>query len=174
VQAKNIRHDWAICYTNRIKVDEGIKMNFYSYQYLVDHNNEPNFLFIIGIIILAVAIFVTAFLYFRNRSDNKYRDLLIIFAFGIFLFIGINYNNYEQQLDISNKTSQTLDLMTSVAKEKKVSKKKLYSNNSSLTEGMLIKAGKNIYRVSFDNNLSSYTLTKTSIISSQKINLIKK
>lgn len=35
-------------------------MSFYSYQYLVEHNNEPNFLFIIGIIILAVAIFVTA------------------------------------------------------------------------------------------------------------------
>lgn len=149
-------------------------MNFYSYQYLVDHNNEPNFLFIIGIIVLAVAIFVTAFLYFRNRSDNKYRDLLIIFAFGIVLFVGINYNNYEQQLDINNKTNQTLELMRSVAKDKKVSAKKLYSNSSSLTEGMLIKSGKNIYRVSFDNSLNSYTLSKASLINSDKITLIKK
>lgn len=149
-------------------------MNFYSYQYLVEHNNEPNFLFIIGIIVLAVAIFITGFLYFKNRSDNKYRDLLIIFAFGIILFIGINYNNYEQQLDINNKTNQTLELMQSVAKDKKVKAKKLYSNSSSLTEGMLIKAGKDIYRISFDNNQSSYTLTKANIISSQKINLIEK
>ncbi|WP_119327031.1 DUF3290 family protein [Companilactobacillus musae] len=149
-------------------------MSFYSYQYLVNHNNEPNFLFIIGIIILAAAIFVTAFLYFRNRSDNKYRDLLIIFAFGIILFIGINYNNYEQQLDINNKTNQTLELMRSVAKDKKVSAKKLYSNSSSLTEGMLIKSGKNIYRVSFDNSLNSYTLSKASLINSDKITLIKK
>jgi len=151
-----------------------MQMNFYSYQYLVDHNNEPNFLFIIGILILAVAIFVTGFLYFKNRSDNKYRDLLIIFALGIILFIGINYNNYEQQLDVNNKNNQTLDLMKSVAKDKKVSTKKLYSNNSSLTEGMLIKAGKNIYRVSFDNNLGSYTLTDANLISSYKIQLVKK
>lgn len=149
-------------------------MNFYSYQYLLAHNNEPNFLFIIGILVLAVAIFVTGFLYFKNRSDNKYRDLLIIFAFGIILFIGINYNNYEQQLDINNKNNQTLELMKSVARDKKVSTKKLYSNNSSLTEGMLIKAGKDIYRVSFDNNQSSYTLTKANIISSQKIQLVEK
>jgi len=149
-------------------------MNFYSYQYLVAHNNEPNFLFIIGILILAVAIFVTGFLYFRNRSDNKYRDLLIIFGLGIILFIGINYNNYEQQLDVNNKNSQTLTLMRSVARDKKVSDKKLYSNSSSLTEGMLIKAGSNIYRVSFDSNQTSYTLTKANLITSQKIQLIKK
>ena len=149
-------------------------MDFYSYQYLVEHNNEPNFLFIIGIMILAIAIFITGFLYYRNRSDNKYRDLLIIFAFGIILFIGINYNNYEQQLDVNNKTNQTLDLMRSVAKDKNVNAKKLYSNSSSLTEGMLIKSGKDIYRVSFDNNQSSYTLTKANVIGSQKIQLIEK
>ncbi len=149
-------------------------MNFYSYQYLVEHNNEPNFLFIIGILILAVAIFVTGFLYFRNRSDNKYRDLLIIFALGIILFIGINYNNYEQQLDVSNKNNQTLTLMKSVARDKEVSTKHLYSNSSSLAEGMLIKAGPQIYRVSFDNNQSSYTLTKANLITSQKIQLVKK
>lgn len=149
-------------------------MSFYSYQYLVEHNNEPNFLFIMGILFLAVAIFVTGFMYFRNRSDNKYRDLLIIFAFGIVLFIGINYNNYEQQLDINNKTNQTLELMRSVAKDKKVNAKKLYSNSSSLTEGMLIKSGQDIYRVSFDNNQNSYTLTKANIINSDSIQLIKK
>lgn len=162
------------CYTGRRKIDEGIYMNFYSYQYLIDHNNEPNFLFIIGIIILAAAIFITSLLYFRNRSDNKYRDLLIIFALGIILFIGINYNNYEQQLDVNNKTNQTLELMRSVAKDKKLSTKNLYSNSSSLNEGMLIKSGDNIYRVSFDNNQSSYTLTKANIISSQEIKLINK
>ncbi|GEO78349.1 hypothetical protein FD29_GL001301 [Companilactobacillus mindensis DSM 14500] len=149
-------------------------MNFYSFKYLEAHNNEPNFLFIIGILILAVAIFVTGFLYFKNRSDNKYRDLLIIFALGIILFIGINYNNYEQQLDISNKNSQTLTLMKSVARDKKVSTKKVYSNSSSLTEGMLIKAGKDIYRVSFDNNQNSYTLVKANLISNDKIQLVNK
>ncbi|TGD24510.1 DUF3290 domain-containing protein [Companilactobacillus suantsaicola] len=149
-------------------------MSFYSYDYLIAHNNEPNFLFIIGILVLAVAIFVTSYLYFKNRSDNKYRDLLIIFGLGIFLFIGINYNNYEQKLDINNKTSQTLELMRSVAKEKRVTTKKMYSNSSSLTEGMLIKAGKNIYKVNFDSNQASYTLTKASIIDSKKIQYVKK
>jgi len=55
-------------------------------------------------------------------------------------------------LDINNKTNQTLTLMRSIAKIKKVSVQKLYSNSSTPTEGMLIKNGKQIYRVSFDNN----------------------
>ncbi|KRK79188.1 hypothetical protein FD03_GL001553 [Companilactobacillus nodensis DSM 19682 = JCM 14932 = NBRC 107160] len=116
---------------------------------------------------------VTGFLYFKNRKDNKYRDLAVIFVLSIALFFGINYNNYEKQIDINNQTNQTLTLMRSISKEKKISEKKLYSNSSSLTEGMLIKAGKDYYRVSFDNNVNSYTLNRASIVDSSQINLVK-
>lgn len=148
-------------------------MTFYSYNYLVAQNKVPNFLFIIVTVILALAILITGFLYYRNRTDNKYRDLLIIFAFSTALFIGINYNNYEKQLDVSNKTNQTLTLMRSVAKTKDVSPKKLYSNSSSPTEGMLIKNGKHIYRISFDSNQNSYTLIKAHLVNSDKVKLQK-
>jgi len=148
-------------------------MTFYSYQHLYEQNQEPNFLFILVILGLSIALIVSGVLYFRNRRDNKYRDLAIIFVFAIALFFGINYNNYEKQIDINNQTNQTLTLMRSISKEKKIPKKKLYSNSSSLTEGMLIKAGKNYYRVSFDNNVNSYTLNKASIVDSSQINLVK-
>ncbi|WP_125762246.1 DUF3290 family protein [Companilactobacillus hulinensis] len=148
-------------------------MTFYSYQHLYEQNQEPNFLFILVILGLSIALIVSGVLYFRNRRDNKYRDLAIIFVFAIALFFGINYNNYEKQIDINNQTNQTLTLMRSISKEKKIPKKKLYSNSSSLTEGMLIKAGKNYYRVSFDNNVNSYTLNRASIVDSSQINLVK-
>lgn len=148
-------------------------MTFYSYEHLYTQNQEPNFWFIFVLSALSIALIVTGILYFRNRKDNKYRDLAVIFVFGIALFFGINYNNYEKQIDVNNQTNQTLTLMRSISKEKKISKKKLYSNSSSLTEGMLIKAGKNYYRVSFDNNVNSYTLNKTSIVDASQINLIK-
>lgn len=149
-------------------------MSFYSYQYLYAQNEEPNFLFIFVILALSIALIFTGFMYFRNRTDNKYRDLAIIFLLSIALFFGINYNNYEKQIDVNNQTNQTLTLMKSIAKEKKVSKNKLYSSSSSLSEGMLIKIGKDYYRVSFDNNLSSYTLNKTNIVDTKSIKLIKK
>lgn len=133
----------------------------------------PNFIFIVVTIALAVALFITGYRYFRNRTDNKYRDLLIIFVLSTFLFIGINYNNYEKQIDVNNKTNQTLTLMRSVAKVKKVSVKKLYSNSSTPTEGMLIKNGKKIYRVSFDNNQNSYTLTDANMVNNDNITLQK-
>ncbi|MQS51792.1 DUF3290 domain-containing protein [Companilactobacillus mishanensis] len=148
-------------------------MTFYSYEYLVEQNSTPNFLFIAVTFALALALLVTGFLYFRNRNDNKYRDLLLIFVLGTVLFIGINYNNYEKQLDISNKTNQTLTLMRSIAKEKKISVKKLYSNSSSPTEGMLIKNGEKLYRVSFDTNQSSYTLTNSNLVDSSNVTLKK-
>ncbi|WP_125568127.1 DUF3290 family protein [Companilactobacillus insicii] len=148
-------------------------MTFYSYEHLYNQNQEPNFLFIFVILTLSIALIVTGVMYFKNRKDNKYRDLLVIFVFSIALFFGINYNNYEKQIDVNNQTNQTLTLMRSISKEKKISKKKLYSNSSSLSEGMLIKAGKDYYRVSFDNNVNSYTLNKASIVDSTQIKLIK-
>ncbi|APX72146.1 DUF3290 domain-containing protein [Companilactobacillus allii] len=148
-------------------------MTFYSYEHLYAQNQEPNFLFIFVLSALSISLIITGALYFRNRKDNKYRDLAVIFGFGIALFIGINYNNYEKQIDVNNQTNQTLTLMNSIAKEKKISKKKLYSNSSSLSEGMLIKNGKNYYRVSFDNTTNSYTLSKASIVDSSQINLVK-
>lgn len=148
-------------------------MTFYSYSYLVNQNKMPNFIFIIVTITLAVALLFTGYRYFRNRTDNKYRDLLIIFALSTATFIGINYNNYEKQLDVNNKTNQTLTLMRSIAKVKDVPVKKLYSNTSTPTEGMLIKNGKYVYRVSFDTNQNSYTLTKANILNTGNVKLQK-
>ncbi|WP_125714698.1 DUF3290 family protein [Companilactobacillus kedongensis] len=149
-------------------------MSFYSYQYLYAQNQEPNFLFIFVILALSIALIVTGFLYFKNRTDNKYRDLAIIFILSIALFFGINYNNYEKQIDVNNQTNQTLTLMKSISKAKHVSKNKLYSSSSGLSEGMLVKIGKDYYRVSFDNNLSSYTLNKTNVVDTSNVKLIKK
>lgn len=149
-------------------------MNFYSYNYLVEQNNEPNFVFIFVISALAIALLITGYLYIKNRSDNKYRDLLIIFGFATALFVGINYNNYENQITINNQTNQTVTLLRSIAKDKKINQKKLYSNSSSLTEGMLVKVGKDFYRVSFDNNLNSYTLNKANLVDNSKIKLVNK
>lgn len=148
-------------------------MTFYSYDYLVEQNKTPNILFIIVTIILVVALLITGYRYYRNRTDNKYRDLLIIFVLGAFTFVGINYNNYEKQLDVTNKTNQTLTLMKSVAKSKHTSAKKLYSNNSAPTEGMLIKNGKHYYRVSFDNNQNSFTLMNANLVDNSKVTLRK-
>jgi hypothetical protein len=148
-------------------------MTFYSYNYLVTQNSTPNFIAIVVTIVLAIALVFTGFRYIKNRADNKYRDLFIIFILGALLFVGINYNNYEKQLDVNTKTNQTLTLMRSVAKAKDVSVKKLYSNSSTPTEGMLIKDGKKYYRVSFDNNQSSYTLTNANIINTDNVTLQK-
>lgn len=148
-------------------------MTFYSYAYLVDQNKTPNFIFIIATIILAIALLFTAYRYYKNRNDNKYRDLLIIFLFAMVLVVGINYNNYEKDLDVNNKTNQTIELMESIAKNKDVSAKKLYSNSSTLAEGMLIKNGKTIYRVSFDDNQNSYTLTKVGLVKKDDVKIQK-
>lgn len=144
-------------------------MTFYSYNYLAEQNKTPNLLFIFVSLVLVLAVVISGYLYYRNRTDNKYRDLLIIFVLSGALFVGINYNNYEKQLDVTNKTNQTLTLMRSVAKSKDVSAKKLYSNSSALTEGMLIKNGKKIYRVSFDTNQNSFTLTHVHLVNKDNV-----
>ena len=148
-------------------------MNFYSYNYLYQQNKSPNYFTIIIAAVLILALVITFIQYSRNRKDNKYRDLLVIFVLSIMLLLGINYNNYEKQVSTNSQTNQTLLLMKSIAKTKHISYQKLYSSSGELAEGMLIKDGKNIYRVNFDNNFSSYTLQSASVVDVDNINLIK-
>jgi len=59
-------------------------MAFYSYGYSVTQNKMTNIVFIIVTIALAAVLLFIGYRYFKNRSDNKYRDLLIIFVLGTF------------------------------------------------------------------------------------------
>ncbi|AYJ41083.1 DUF3290 domain-containing protein [Lactiplantibacillus pentosus] len=147
-------------------------MTFYSYNYLVHQNSNHTLiqLGIIGITILIIA--VLGWLWYRHKTDLKYRDLFIIMVLLLLLLVGIQYNEWESLQNSFNQKSQVTQIMQRVAKEKGVKKTAVWSNTSSVSSGMLIKVQDHIYNVTVNTDGNSYTLTKATPIQS-KINYVK-
>lgn len=147
-------------------------MTFYSYNYLVHQNNNHTLvqLAAIGIIILIIAIL--SWLWYRHKTDLKYRDLFIIMVLLLLLLVGIQFNEWQTIKNSFNPKSQVTQIMQRVAKEKGVRKTAVWSNTSSVSSGMLIKVHDHIYNVTINTDGNSYTLTKATPIQST-INYVK-
>ncbi|MFC6294522.1 DUF3290 domain-containing protein [Lactiplantibacillus daoliensis] len=139
-------------------------MTFYSYGYLT-HQNSNHTLFqlaVISIIILVIAF--VSWLWYRHKTDLKYRDLFIIMVLLLFLSVGIQFNEWQSLQSSFSQKSQVTQIMQRVADEKGVARQKVWSNTSTISNGMLIKVNGRIYNVTVNPDGNSYTLTKATPI----------
>ncbi|BDZ30111.1 DUF3290 domain-containing protein [Lactiplantibacillus sp. WILCCON 0030] len=147
-------------------------MTFYSYAYLT-HQNSNHTLFqlvVIGIIILVIA--GVSWLWYRHKSDLKYRDLFIIMVLLLLLLVGIQVNEWQSLQSSFSQKSQVTQIMQRVAREKGVRQSDIWSNTTTVSSGMLIKVKHQIYNVTVNPDGNSYTLTKATPISTQ-LNYVK-
>lgn len=147
-------------------------MTFYSYGYLT-HQNSNHILFQLAVI--SIIIIIIAFLsglWYRHKTDLKYRDLFIIMVLVLLLLVGIQVNEWQTLQSSFTQKSQVTQIMQRVAKEQGVAKTAVWSNTSTVSSGMLIKVHHQIYNVTVNPDGNSYTLTKAIPIQ-QPLNYVK-
>jgi len=147
-------------------------MTFYSYPYLT-HQNSNHTLFqlaVISIIILVIA--AASWLWYRHKTDLKYRDLVIIMVLLLLLLVGIQVNEWQSLQSSFSQKSQVTQIMQRVAHEKGVSQQQVWANSSTVSSGLLIKVKQQVYNVTINPDGNSYTLTKATPINA-KITYIK-
>ncbi|NVJ44222.1 DUF3290 domain-containing protein [Enterococcus faecalis] len=139
-------------------------MNFYGINYLEsqsDINDYLRYFLIFGSLFLLVIVFI---LYLRHRIKTKYRDLSIIFLLLLIFASGVQYSDYQSNQAKHTQSSQMVNLVQNLAKEKKIDESDIFVNSTQLVDGIMIKIKKNYFRVNLSSDQSSFTLEKTYLI----------
>lgn len=148
-------------------------MNFYGIDYLQAQSNINDYLkyiIIFGTLFALIAFFI---LYMRHRLQTKYRDLTII-AFLFLLFIsGIQYQDYTDSQNIHSKSSQMVNFVRLLSKEKGVDINSIFSNSVQLSDGIIIKIDDRYYRIHLSLDQQTYSLEKV-WLTNPEIKIIKK
>lgn len=148
-------------------------MNFYGIDYLQAQSNINDYLKYIVIFGTLFALIIFFILYMRHRLQTKYRDLTII-AFLFLLFIsGIQYQDYTDSQNIHSKSSQMVNFVRLLSKEKGVDINSIFSNSVQLSDGIIIKIDDRYYRIHLSADQQTYSLEKVWLTNSE-IKIIKK
>ena len=139
-------------------------MNFYGINYLEsqsDINDYLRYFLIFGSLFLLVIVFI---LYLRHRIKTEYRDLSIIFLLLLIFASGVQYSDYQSNQAKHTQSSQMVNLVQNLAKEKKIDESDIFVNSTQLVDGIMIKIKKNYFRVNLSSDQSSFTLEKAYLI----------
>lgn len=138
-------------------------MNFYSYNYLIQQNNQQNMFYVVSAIVVAIIVIIMGWLWWRHRTELKYRDLFVIMMLLLFLIIGSQVNEWQSVKSDFDQKSQVIQIMQRVAKVKQVKRSQVWSNTTDLTNGMLVKVNQQIYRVTINDSGSNFSLMRVTL-----------
>lgn len=147
-------------------------MTFYSVDYLTKNNNLSDTIGLYLMAIVFVLMAIGAFASIRHRLTTKYRDLSMI-ALLLFLFLaGARYTDYEQAKTNESHITQMASFAKQVAKTQHVKTSALYFNQTTVSDGMLVRVNQHFYRMTISLDQQSYTLDRAYLINT-KVNYIK-
>ncbi|MRT55385.1 DUF3290 family protein [Enterobacteriaceae bacterium RIT693] len=136
-------------------------MNFYGINYLQTQSNLNDYLKYIVIFSTLFVLIVAFSLYMRHRLQTKYRDLTII-AFLFLLFIsGVQYADYTDSQNLHSKSSQMVNFVRLLSKEKNADINSIFSSSVQLSDGVIVKVKDRYYRVNLSADQQTYNLEET-------------
>lgn len=142
-------------------------MNLYSYSYLIHSSNVVTNIFIGLAIILGLVFIFYGFKYLRNRTNLRYRNVLIAVLAFASLLICIQVNRIQDLHSTKSQVGETVQVMKNISHQQHISLKHIYSSSSNFTSGMLIKANKHYYTVDANSDNSAYHLNQAQPASNQ-------
>ncbi|ATG17670.1 TPA: DUF3290 domain-containing protein [Providencia alcalifaciens] len=147
-------------------------MNFYGIDYLQTQSNINDYLKYIVIFGTLFTLIVAFILYMRHRLQTKYRDLTII-AFLFLLFIsGVQYAEYTDNQNMHSKSSQMVNFVRVLSKDKDVNINSILSNSVQLSDGVIIKINDRYYRINLSSDQKTYNLVEV-WLTNPEITIIK-
>lgn len=139
-------------------------MRFYGIDYLQTQSNINDYLKYI-IIFSALFILIVVFsLYMRHRLQTKYRDLTIIVFLFLLFISGVQYADYTDSQNFHSQSSQMVNFVKLLSKEKEVSVNVIFSSSVQLSDGIIVKINDLYYRVNLSPDQKTYGLVEVSLV----------
>lgn len=147
-------------------------MRFYGIDYLQMQSSINDYLKYI-IIFSALFILIVVFsLYMRHRLQTKYRDLTIIVFLFLLFISGVQYADYTDSQNIHSQSSQMVNFIRLLSKEKAVSVNSIFSSSVQLSDGIIVKINDLYYRINLSPDQKTYSLVAVSLLNPE-IEIIK-
>ena len=139
-------------------------MRFYGIDYLQTQSNINDYLKYI-IIFSALFILIVVFsLYMRHRLQTKYRDLTIIVFLFLLFISGVQYADYTDSQNFHSQSSQMVNFVKLLSKEKEVNVNTIFSSSVQLSDGIIVKINDVYYRVNLSPDQKTYGLVEVSLV----------
>lgn len=139
-------------------------MRFYGIDYLQTQSNINDYLKYI-IIFSALFILIVVFsLYMRHRLQTKYRDLTIIVFLFLLFISGVQYADYTDSQNFHSQSSQMVNFVKLLSKEKEVNVNTIFSSSVQLSDGIIVKINDIFYRVNLSPDQKTYGLVEVSLV----------
>ncbi|UQS86916.1 DUF3290 family protein [Nicoliella spurrieriana] len=132
-------------------------IKLYSYQYLTHNSHLLDYLFIgVGLLISAIII-VIGIKYARDRTNLKFRNILIVmFAFAAAL-ICLEVGKLQNQASTRSDSIQIARIMQRISKDQHVPIKDIYSSSPTITKQLVMKVKDQYYEVNINATTDVYS-----------------
>lgn len=121
-------------------------------------NNYMKYILIFSSLFLLIVVFS---LYMRHRLQTKYRDLTIIAFLFMLLMSGMQYSDYTNSQNIHSQSSQMVNFVGMLSKDKNVSVNAIFTSSVQLTDGFIVKINNDYYRVNLSAEQKTYSLIQS-------------
>ncbi|WP_337013637.1 DUF3290 domain-containing protein [Pantoea sp. AS142] len=142
-------------------------MNFYGITYLQTQSNINDYLKYIVIFSTLSVLIVVFSLYMRHRLQTKYRDLTIIALLFLLFISGVQYSDYTNSQNIHSQSSQMVNFVRLLSKEKKVGVNSIFASSVQLSDGVIVKINDSYYRVNLSVDQNTYSLVEVWLVNAQ-------
>ena len=139
-------------------------MNFYTLDYIIEHQSTNMIIRSTFIILLLAVVIITGFRFMRDRMKTRLRDISIGIAVFTFILLGIHVETYTKNHKDFSQSHVLVKFIESVATDTHVSPEEILVNSTTLKDGIIVRYNEEDYTVHLNNDNNSYTLQRTHVI----------
>ena len=139
-------------------------MNFYTLDYIIEHQSTDMIIRSASIIFLLAIVIITGFRFMKDRMKTRLRDISIGIAVFKFILLGIHVENYTKNQKEFYQSHVLVKFIESVATDAHVSPEEILVNSTTLKDGIIVRYNEEDYTVHLNNDNNSYTLQRTHVI----------
>ena len=148
-------------------------MKFYSYDYVLSQISQQNWVTVALSVLLLLVTGFFAFKAYRNKRDSKFRELAIISVLALVAMVLIGISNFQTDQDSNNQFQTSLHFIEVISEDLGVDKSEVYVNTSAVTDGAILKVGKNFYRAMSGSEPDKYLLEKIDLHKTTDIEIVE-